>query len=279
MAVQLIKHVFNLDEIRVIPVFGGGTSLSKAYNIIKRFSEDVDFKIQEKALFSNRSKRREYRDFLGESVAQIDYFEVEKPKCYDQSQAFVFEIKYPQAFKNSSLRPYLKLEFRLQTSSLPPKLKPIRSFVAEYAQQSPEIVSAYCISPVETAADKISALFWRVFNKDRTFPEGTIENDPTLIRHLYDLHALYPLVMNYRGFELLLEKIYKQDRKPKGFPAELTIVDLFKQTLDKLKNDTLYREEYVQYVDGMSYARDHDRISFEDVLGTFKDYIKILDSY
>jgi predicted nucleotidyltransferase component of viral defense system len=27
-------------------VFGGGTSLSKGYQLIKRFSEDIDFKVQ-----------------------------------------------------------------------------------------------------------------------------------------------------------------------------------------------------------------------------------------
>jgi hypothetical protein len=40
--------------------------------------------------------------------------------------------------------------------------------------------------PVETAADKLSALAWRVHARDRASPE----DDPTIIRHLHDLAAL-----------------------------------------------------------------------------------------
>jgi hypothetical protein len=32
------------DHAGAIPAFGGGTSLSKGWNLIKRFSEDIDFK-------------------------------------------------------------------------------------------------------------------------------------------------------------------------------------------------------------------------------------------
>ena len=34
-----------LDHGGAVPAFGGGTSLSKAWGLIKRFSEDIDFKV------------------------------------------------------------------------------------------------------------------------------------------------------------------------------------------------------------------------------------------
>ena len=46
-----LKRLFSLDEFRGHLTFKGGTTLSKVYHIIERFSEDVDVAIE--------------RDFLG----------------------------------------------------------------------------------------------------------------------------------------------------------------------------------------------------------------------
>tara|TARA_R110002072_G_scaffold47597_1_gene130730 strand:- start:830 stop:1057 length:228 start_codon:yes stop_codon:yes gene_type:complete len=43
-----------------------------------------------------------------------------------------------------------------------------------------------CLSAVETGADKLSALTWRVLKRDRSDES----DDPTMVRHLHDLSAL-----------------------------------------------------------------------------------------
>ena len=40
-----LKQLFNLSDIGQHLIFKGGTSLSKAYNVIERFSEDIDISI------------------------------------------------------------------------------------------------------------------------------------------------------------------------------------------------------------------------------------------
>lgn len=42
----ILKALFSLPEIRTYLTFKGGTSLSKCYNVIKRFSEDIDISIE-----------------------------------------------------------------------------------------------------------------------------------------------------------------------------------------------------------------------------------------
>ena len=37
-----LKHLFSIDEIKSKIVFKGGTSLSKVFGVIDRFSEDID---------------------------------------------------------------------------------------------------------------------------------------------------------------------------------------------------------------------------------------------
>ena len=38
----VLKHLFTMDMVKSNIVFKGGTSLSKVFGIIKRFSEDID---------------------------------------------------------------------------------------------------------------------------------------------------------------------------------------------------------------------------------------------
>ena len=43
---QVLKSLSEVDDSRFGLVFSGGTSLSKGYGLIDRFSEDIDFKVK-----------------------------------------------------------------------------------------------------------------------------------------------------------------------------------------------------------------------------------------
>lgn len=45
-----LKHLFSIPEIGHYLIFKGGTSLSKAYEIIERFSEDIDISVREQRI-------------------------------------------------------------------------------------------------------------------------------------------------------------------------------------------------------------------------------------
>lgn len=54
-----------LGSADIVPVFSGGTSLLKGYGLIKRFSEDIDFKFALSEAFIGRSANQR-RKMLGE---------------------------------------------------------------------------------------------------------------------------------------------------------------------------------------------------------------------
>ncbi|HKJ97998.1 MAG TPA: hypothetical protein VJ959_03685 [Desulfotignum sp.] len=47
-----------------------------------------------------------------------------------------------------------------------------------------------CVSVIETAGDKLSALTWRILVRDK----ADEKDDPTMIRHLHDLVALGKMI-------------------------------------------------------------------------------------
>lgn len=62
-AVQVLKkiHEFSYPGFEII--FTGGTALSKAYNIIQRFSEDIDFRVRSDIIW-NRSKSQQNKNII-----------------------------------------------------------------------------------------------------------------------------------------------------------------------------------------------------------------------
>ena len=52
-------------------VFSGGISLSKGYQLIQRFSEDIDFKVVEAQPGLTRTDRREFRRKIAEAINSL----------------------------------------------------------------------------------------------------------------------------------------------------------------------------------------------------------------
>lgn len=108
------------------------------------------------------------------------------------------------------------------------------------------------MSLTETAADKISALSWRVVGIDPAAPEY----DPRLIRHLYELYYLAPQVMTDPAWLNLtvatVEKDITRSENASGYDNLTnrfkTSQDLLNRLIDKLGNNRLYREHYQDFV-------------------------------
>jgi hypothetical protein len=115
----------------------------------------------------------------------------QEPLKRDENRFFSAQLAYPSMFDTGrGLRPHIRVEMSMVLPSLPPIARPIRSLVALAQKQPPEVPTFLCVDPVETAADKLSALAWRVHARRR----GSDNDDPTIIRHLHDLAALRPAV-------------------------------------------------------------------------------------
>ncbi len=78
----ILKQLFSLEDFGVHITFKGGTSLSKCYNAIQRFSEDIDIAIERKYLEhgksmdpstdeSNKENKRRIEELLASAQAAI----------------------------------------------------------------------------------------------------------------------------------------------------------------------------------------------------------------
>jgi hypothetical protein len=232
-------------------------------------AEDLDFKMILPASGIDRAACREYRGLVVDAIRATGNWSINRDTIESRNNSRFFSclIDYPAGFApNSSLRPQVKLEITFSPPALPAEQRSLRSFVTEARGEDPEVHAIWCVAPAETAADKLSALTWRVLTR----PRGTPEHDPTLIRHLHDLAALEPLATAHAGFPEMLQTLITDDAAERGRAspeiADMTSAELLAAALDTLAGDPEYRSEYTQFILNMSYGREGEIPDFEAAL-------------
>jgi hypothetical protein len=138
------------------------------------------------------------------------------------------------------------------------------SFVAEAFTRPPEVPTIPCVSIIETAAEKFVALTRRV-GAELAAAGGP--RDPTLVRHLYDLHAIR---QHYDAAEALAlaRTIMAADAAAYGhqFPAyRADPIAATLQAVDGLTSDPSYAQRYATFSRNMVYGDD---IEFDACIGT-----------
>lgn len=205
----MLDHLFHDCEYKDAFVFKGGTSLSKSYHVIKRFSEDIDLILDWRKIIKDesnpwdeRSKTKQdiYNKQINNAAAQF-YMDSLVPTLnaelskklgkgnwieIDADDVMVLNFIYPQTFETEYIIPHVRLEIGPLAEWIPSHITRIVPFAAEYyewlfEQKSTEIMT---IDAERTFWEKITIL-----HKIANFPDGkTLPH--RYARHLYDVYCL-----------------------------------------------------------------------------------------
>ncbi len=175
-------------------VFKGGTSLSKAYNLIARFSEDIDIAVLTKGLSSNQAARKVKK---ASKVISAVFEEIESPDTSKNSHFRKVRFVYPRiddSIIEGQITDSLLLEVNAFADPEPHKKMPISSYVADFLNVTgqndavvqfeliPFKINVLCTS--RTLCEKLMGLV------KASYGDNHIENLRRKIRHIYDVHFL-----------------------------------------------------------------------------------------
>jgi len=262
---QVIGLITSISFQDFALVFTGGTALSKAHGIIQRFSEDIDFRVIAPSLVeqskSQQSKTLSAFKKAVVNILQADFAVDESQITARNGNRFIaIELNYTTLFcRADALRPHILLELTVSDLSLPAVNLPVSSFINEVAKRLPEVKGIDCIDPVENAADKLSAITWRIPDRKR----GTVNDDPDIVRHIHDLAILSDKVMNHPDFPTMVRSAIDRDDKRSETITGLTLTQKLTKMLGILGSDSEYSTEYEHFVNGMSYAPNGTIPSFQ----------------
>ncbi len=214
--VWLLRCLFSENNFSKHHVFKGGTSLSKCFGLIQRFSEDLDITISKKALGLNETleevgqlgskKRKKYFEHLA-SVAnehvdgihqslsekigsQLSGLEWNLYIDSDNKQNIIFE--YPKALEStmypddSYVKPKILLEFGCRGELEPSSDTDIVTYIEEYYKDifTGSTTSVKAMKPERTFWEKITLLHMLAHQAEDKKIQLRIA------RHYYDVYKL-----------------------------------------------------------------------------------------
>jgi hypothetical protein len=296
----LEKDYFVLDVIALIKalppspdfrfVFCGGTCLAKAYGILHRMSEDVDFKlVPTEATFqlTKAALRRKLSEFVKTVITALEADGFEKNsitrRSQDSNSYTEIDIEYESAFsKPASLRPHLLLELnhsnlRAQTESLQVGLLLDKLSFGSYT--SP--IEIECISLGEALAEKLVSFPRRLaLHLQKNTTVKTLDSasgwDKALVRHLYDVHQIIQsdpaVISDSENLARIVSSVIVHDaiefenQHPQFY---LTPLVQLNDALIRAGESESLKNQYQAFVADMVYASPTDTPSFEEALHIF----------
>lgn len=267
---KVIKTIAENPYFDFLIVFTGGTALSKAHKLIERFSEDIDFRVIAPDMVNQgvsviRKSLSGFKHYLAELLQQE--FEVLQINARDNNRYIKIHLAYPTVCQPSAaLRPHIKLEFVLSELLLPSVNLPVSSIIHEVAGRPPEVSKIACINPVENAADKLSALVWRVSSRVR----GENDKQPEIVRHLHDLAKLNKPILAHNQFSELAKITIERDTNRAAEIQGLTISEKLYLMIRIIETDTQYFREYETYVKAMVYGDSVTVPTFTEAVASLK---------
>ena len=194
-------------------VFKGGTSLSKCYKLIDRFSEDVDLTLDAEHFTQGRK-----RNSIKELIAVCDDLELillnrEKIELHTHGNFNRFEIQYPIKFQSDDVKSELIVEMTYIQKSYPSEESEASSYIGDFLKEagSSTILAEYGLEPFCVQVQALQrTLIDKVFALCDYYLSGDTERNS---RHIYDIAKLLTKVNAFDGTLQVLVSNVRNDRK------------------------------------------------------------------
>jgi len=284
--VQTLRLIFEMDCADSL-VFKGGTSLSKAWGLIERFSEDIDLALDRKFLrFEGELNNQQIKKLRKASFKYIteEFYPTLKAKFEDSGLSDleikiaettesdqdprIIEIYYPSVFdKLGYIRPKVIVEVGSRSLREPFSVRSFNSYVGEHYPDTAfadSLINIPTVNPERTFLEKVFLLH-EEFQK----PLDKIRVD-RLTRHLYDLEKLMDTEFAQKA--LTDSKLYQDIVAHRKLYTSIRGVDYDNHSpqkinpvppagiIDKWENDYMVMQQYMIYGKSLSFSELIERM-------------------
>ena len=230
--------LLELSKIDLPFVFKGGTSLSKAYNLIDRFSEDIDLSMNRKPTQTEKKASKEHIVEIAKSLG-MELTNPDQIKSRHDYNMYMF--RYDSLFSVNSME--IIIETSYYQTVYPVEKHAVGSFVGKFCQENgislpiPFEAANFImnIQSVErTFVDKVFAICdYRIQNmQDRDS------------RHLYDICKLLPTIKMDQELDELIDIVRNDRMHSKNNPSaqlEYNIPEILKEIIVSRFYESDYR--------------------------------------
>lgn len=191
-------------------VFKGGTSLSKCYKIINRFSEDIDLTL--KVDKQTQSKKKNLKKEIINVCKELGFELMNEKDILSRRKYNRYEVKYPIHFEEFGIKQYLLIETVFMIKSYPAEIKSATSMIYDFWKEIGDVtaIKEYEMQPFEICTQTLERTFIdKVFAIcDYVLSDNIVGHS----RHIYDLYKLLKVVTLDKNLIALIKEV-RDERK------------------------------------------------------------------
>lgn len=223
-------------------IFKGGTSLSKCYHLIDRFSEDIDLNIETETKPSE-SRRKHLKSSIVSVIDKLGFTLTNPENVKSRRDYNRYIIDYPSVLGASYLKEMLIVETAVYQRAYPTVRKTAGSLIYDFlsANGFDDFIEQYSLEPFElnvqsaerTMIDKLYAL------ADYYLAGTTAEHS----RHIYDIYKLLSVVEINDELKNLAASV-ADERRPHSRSLSVQDGTDIKAVLREIVEKNIYESDY-----------------------------------
>ena len=245
-------------------VFKGGTSLSKCFRSINRFSEDIDISYPIDIVRVGESKKRALKKAIVETMNELSFPVNNLEQSRSRRNYNQYRCSYPSLFPmTTSLRSELIIETYVAILSFPTELREVNSYIHMFLKEKNlnEVINEYQLKPFPLRVQSMNRTFVdKVFAICDYYLAGKISGHS---RHLYDISQIMPVIV----FDDTMRQLVKEVR------IQRAVVEICISAKEGVSINNTLKE----IIHSNAYERDYKNITRE-LLFIDYDYNEVIAS-
>lgn len=265
----------NLSEVAPYLVFKGGTSLSKCYSVINRFSEDIDLTIyfEEEKLTSSkiRSTQRPLIQAIRETAKYLGFRIINDEAIKSGREFNAYRLEYDRIFNETGqMLDHILIETMLTYRPYPCDTLEVSNYATKFLEtEDRELITRYNLQPFKMNIQTVERTF---IDKLFAICDYHQVNEYTgKSRHIYDVHMIYQSgLLNDSGIDLtsLINQIIETRRLGRytyscrpGYQFKKVLLEIIEKEYFKLD----YNDVTVEFL--------ADAVKYEEAIESLKEIL------
>lgn len=266
--VSVLLKIFSEEASDIQLVFKGGTSLSKCYKVIDRFSEDIDFAVMTSDIEVTPSDRRKLKKLILLTIEKSKMEIVNQEEIRSRRDFNSYKIKFDKSFNiEPDVISNIVIETFVVYKPYPTTSVYVNNFISNYLMEMErnDIIGKYELFPFKMLIQSIERTFIdKVFALCDYHINGKYDR---YSRHLYDLHMIWKSsllemdVLKNIVFDVIFDRQRHGDRNPSCKAGTNP-----KMILEEIIDDDVYKNDYLIVTNKLIYKPVPYEVCVESIL-------------
>ena len=211
-----LKHLSKIES-NIKIVFKGGTSLSKCYQVIDRFSEDIDLAVAFNTTGVTQGERKKLKEMIVSTINHLGMNFINAEEVRSRRDHNIYHAHYTNQFDAEvDMTPHIMIETIVAYQPYPCIVKQVSNYITGYliSHGNLDILERFDLFPFEMVIQSIERTFIdKLFAICDYHLEGNYQR---YSRHIYDVHMIWQSkILNLEELHRIVSPVVK-DRQVYG---------------------------------------------------------------